>query len=47
MEAIVLAGGLGTRLAARLPGVPKPMALVAGRPFLEVLLFQLRRAART
>lgn len=44
MEAIVLAGGLGTRLAARLNNVPKPMAPVAGRPFLEILLGQLRRA---
>jgi D-glycero-alpha-D-manno-heptose 1-phosphate guanylyltransferase len=44
MEAIVLAGGLGTRLAGRLEGVPKPMAPVAGRPFLEILLRQLRRA---
>jgi len=43
MEAIVLAGGLGTRLAGRLDGVPKPMALVAGRPFLEILLTQLQR----
>jgi D-glycero-alpha-D-manno-heptose 1-phosphate guanylyltransferase len=47
MEAIVLAGGLGTRLAARLKGVPKPMAPVAGRPFLEILLLQLRRAGCT
>jgi D-glycero-alpha-D-manno-heptose 1-phosphate guanylyltransferase len=44
MEAIVLAGGLGTRLASRLQGLPKPMAPVAGRPFLEILLTQLRRA---
>lgn len=34
MEAIVLAGGLGTRLRPVVPGVPKPLALVAGRPFL-------------
>jgi D-glycero-alpha-D-manno-heptose 1-phosphate guanylyltransferase len=44
MEAIVLAGGLGTRLALRLQGLPKPMAPVAGRPFLEILLTQLRRS---
>ena len=44
MEAIVLAGGFGTRLASRLHGVPKPMAPVAGRPFLEILLTQLQRA---
>lgn len=47
MEAIVLAGGLGTRLASRLHGLPKPMAPVAGRPFLEILLTQLRRAGCT
>jgi D-glycero-alpha-D-manno-heptose 1-phosphate guanylyltransferase len=47
MEAIVLAGGLGTRLAARLEGVPKPMAPIAGRPFLEILLAQLQRAGAT
>ena len=47
MEAIILAGGMGTRLATRLDGVPKPMAPVAGRPFLEILLSQLRRAGCT
>lgn len=47
MEAIILAGGMGTRLAARLDGVPKPMAPVAGRPFLEILLSQLARAGCT
>ena len=44
MEAIILAGGLGTRLASRLNGIPKPMAPVAGRPFLEILLDRLREA---
>ena len=38
MKAIVLAGGLGTRLRERLPDLPKPMAPVAGRPFLEYVL---------
>jgi D-glycero-alpha-D-manno-heptose 1-phosphate guanylyltransferase len=38
MEAIVLAGGLGTRLRAAVPDLPKPMAPVGGRPFLERLL---------
>ncbi len=38
MEAIVLAGGLGSRLRPVVPDLPKPMALVAGRPFLEILL---------
>jgi D-glycero-alpha-D-manno-heptose 1-phosphate guanylyltransferase len=35
VEAIILAGGLGTRLRAAVPGLPKPMAPVNGRPFLE------------
>jgi D-glycero-alpha-D-manno-heptose 1-phosphate guanylyltransferase len=47
MEAIVLAGGLGTRLASKLDGVPKAMAPVAGRPFLEIILSQIRRAGCT
>jgi len=47
MEAIILAGGFGTRLASRLEGVPKSMAPVAGRPFLEILLAQLHRAGCT
>ena len=38
MEAIVLAGGFGTRLRQVVTDVPKPMAPVAGRPFLEILL---------
>jgi len=38
MRAIVLAGGLGTRLRSVVSEVPKPMAPVAGRPFLERLL---------
>ena len=34
-EVIILAGGFGTRLRSAVPDRPKPMALVAGRPFLE------------
>nr|VFK79551.1 MAG: D-glycero-alpha-D-manno-heptose 1-phosphate guanylyltransferase [Candidatus Kentron sp. SD] len=41
MEAIILAGGLGTRLREIVSDVPKPMAPVAGRPFLEILLTTL------
>ncbi len=37
-EAIVLAGGLGTRLREVVKDVPKPMADVNGKPFLEYLL---------
>ena len=43
MEAIVLAGGFGTRLRDVVPDLPKPMAPVAGRPFLEILLTSLSR----
>lgn len=32
---IILAGGFGTRVSHLLPGIPKPMAPVAGRPFVE------------
>lgn len=32
--AIILAGGLGTRLRSAVPDLPKPMAPVAGEPFL-------------
>ncbi|HEX4871867.1 MAG TPA: nucleotidyltransferase family protein [Nevskiaceae bacterium] len=39
--AVVLAGGLGTRLASVVRDVPKPMAPVNGRPFLEYLLAHL------
>ena len=40
-EAVVLAGGFGTRLAHLVPDVCKPMAPVAGRPFLRYVLDQL------
>ena len=43
MEAIILAGGFGTRLRAVVSDVPKPMAPIAGRQFLEVLLDDLAR----
>lgn len=37
-EAIILVGGLGTRLRVAVPDLPKPLAPVAGRPFLAWLL---------
>lgn len=40
-EAVVLAGGFGTRLAHVVPDVCKPMAPVAGEPFLRRVLDQL------
>ena len=47
MEAIILAGGLGKRLKNKIEGLPKSMAPVAGRPFLEILLNQLARSGCT
>lgn len=35
MEALILAGGLGTRLREAVPDLPKPMAPIRNRPFLE------------
>jgi D-glycero-alpha-D-manno-heptose 1-phosphate guanylyltransferase len=43
IDAVVLAGGLGTRLRAAVPDLPKPMAPVAGRPFLAWVLDHLAR----
>jgi D-glycero-alpha-D-manno-heptose 1-phosphate guanylyltransferase len=43
VEAIVLAGGLGTRLRGIVSDRPKAMALVAGKPFLEIMLQSLAR----
>jgi D-glycero-alpha-D-manno-heptose 1-phosphate guanylyltransferase len=37
-EMLILAGGLGTRLKSVVSHVPKPMAPIAGRPFLAYLL---------
>lgn len=41
MEAIILAGGLGTRLRSVVPDLPKPLAPVDGTPFLLILLDRL------
>ena len=43
IEAIILAGGLGTRLRSVVPDLPKPMAPVLGRPFLELLMRSLAK----
>lgn len=41
-EAIILAGGFGTRLRSVVSDVPKPMAPVAGRPFLAYVFDRLK-----
>ena len=42
-DAMLICGGAGLRLRSITGDVPKAMANVAGRPFLELLLRQLRR----
>ena len=44
MEAILLAGGLGTRLRSVVSDRPKPMALIEGRPFMEYVVHQLAKS---
>jgi D-glycero-alpha-D-manno-heptose 1-phosphate guanylyltransferase len=46
-EAIVLAGGLGTRLQPVVADVPKSLAPVAGKPFLSYLLDFARKGGIT
>ena len=41
-DVLILVGGKGTRLRKVVNDRPKPMAIVAGRPFLEWLLLMLR-----
>jgi NDP-sugar pyrophosphorylase family protein len=42
-DVVILSGGFGLRLRGMIGEVPKPMAPIAGRPFLELLLRQLKR----
>jgi len=42
-DVIILCGGVGLRLRSLVGDLPKAMANVAGRPFLELLIRQLRR----
>lgn len=42
-EAIILAGGLGTRLATVIPDLCKPMAPVMGKPFIEYIIRYLSK----
>jgi NDP-sugar pyrophosphorylase family protein len=44
LSCLILAGGLGTRLRSVVSDVPKPLASVAGRPFLEIPVAQARSA---
>jgi NDP-sugar pyrophosphorylase family protein len=42
MQALILAGGLGTRLRGIVKNIPKVMVNIKGRPFLEYLVLQLK-----
>jgi NDP-sugar pyrophosphorylase family protein len=44
MQALVMAGGLGSRLRPLTDEVPKPLLPIGGRPILELILLQLRQA---
>lgn len=41
-EAVILAGGLGTRLRTEVPELPKCMAPVAGKPFIDHVIHHLK-----
>lgn len=41
--ALLLVGGLGTRLRSAVPSLPKPLASVGKKSFLELLIRQLKR----
>lgn len=43
LQAVILAGGLGTRLRSVVSDRPKPMAEIKGRPFLEYQLRYLKK----
>ncbi|EAK2892343.1 D-glycero-D-manno-heptose 1-phosphate guanosyltransferase [Campylobacter coli] len=47
MQAIVLAGGLGTRLRSVVQDLPKPMAPINGKPFLAFVLEYLKKQGIT
>jgi D,D-heptose 1,7-bisphosphate phosphatase len=42
-QAVILVGGLGTRLGERTKTTPKPMLPIGGRPFLDTLIGELAR----
>jgi len=47
MEAVILAGGKGSRLMPHTVETPKPMVPVGGRPIIEILLSRFQKAGVT
>jgi NDP-sugar pyrophosphorylase family protein len=43
IDVVILCGGLGSRLRAVVPDRPKALALVGGRPFLDILIDDILR----
>ena len=43
MDVIILSGGLGTRLRDVVKNIPKTMALIDNKPFLEYTLKKLKQ----
>ncbi|EDP4615425.1 NTP transferase domain-containing protein, partial [Campylobacter jejuni] len=43
MQAIILCGGLGTRLKSVIKNIPKPMAPINDKPFLEFIFEYLKK----
>lgn len=47
MQAVLLAGGLGTRLRSVVSDRPKPMALILDKPFMEYVVLELIKSGVT
>lgn len=47
IAAVILAGGYGTRVKHLLPNIPKPMASVVNKPFLEWIILYLKQQGIT
>ena len=43
MQAVILAGGRGSRLVPLTDDIPKPMILIEDKPFLEYMILMLKR----